>query len=131
MLAPKFSEYEQHGLIIAFSAGSMNCADIVYAQPELEGEATNPEYKRYLDGLHLTEINILPHFQAINELTIDGLRALEDISLPDSNIRPFYGLVDGSYIIIEINSATLYGEAYWICKGTITKICEVDSNIML
>jgi hypothetical protein len=109
----------------------MNCADIVYAQPELEGEATNPEYKKYLVGLQLTKINILPHFQEIKELAVDGLRVLEDISLPDSKVRPFYALVDGSYIYIEEDKATLYGEAYWIYEGTILKVCEAGSNIML
>lgn len=119
------------GIIIGFSAGSMNCADVVYAQPELDGEATNTEYKKYIDGLHLTKINILPHFQEIKEQTIDGLRVLQDISLPDSKIRPFYALVDGSYIFEENNQSMLYGEAYWIHDGVITKICEVDGHSQL
>lgn len=28
-----------HGVVLAWSAGSMNCADVVYAGPECEGEA--------------------------------------------------------------------------------------------
>jgi len=110
------------GIIIGISAGSMNCADVVYAQPELDGEAVNLTYEKYLDGLDLTKINILPHFQEIKEQTLDGLRILEDISLPDSKSRPFYALVDGSYIFIENNNSTLYGEA---------KICERNKNIVL
>lgn len=119
------------GIIIGLSAGTMNCADVVYAQPELDGEATNLTYKKYLDGLHLTKINILPHFQEIKEQTLDGLRVLEDISLPDSKIRPFYALVDGSYIFVENSKSTLYGEAYWVHEGILTKICEMDRNIQL
>ena len=119
------------GIIIGISAGSMNCADVVYAQPELDGEAVNLTYEKYLDGLDLTKINILPHFQEIKEQTLDGLRILEDISLPDSKSRPFYALVDGSYIFIENNNSTLYGEAYWIHEGVLTKICERDKNIVL
>lgn len=34
------------GLLIAWSAGSMNCAEMVYAGPELPGEAINPNYQR-------------------------------------------------------------------------------------
>ncbi|SEW46296.1 Type 1 glutamine amidotransferase-like domain-containing protein [[Clostridium] fimetarium] len=119
------------GIIIGISAGSMNCADVVYAQPELDGEAVNLTYEKYLEGLDLTKINILPHFQEIKEQTLDGLRILEDISLPDSKSRPFYALVDGSYIFVENNNSTLYGEAYWIHEGALTKICERDKNIVL
>lgn len=50
-------------LILGGSAGSMNSAEIVYAQPELEGESINPNYKKYIQGLGLTNISILPHFQ--------------------------------------------------------------------
>jgi peptidase E len=119
------------GIIIGISAGTMNCADVVYAQPELDGEAIDPEYQRYLDGLHLTKINILPHFQDVNDLSVDGLRVLEDISLPDSKIRPFYALVDGSYIFVDDNRSILFGEAYWVKDGTITKVCETDKSIQL
>lgn len=119
------------GIIIGISAGTMNCADIVYAQPELEGEAINPKYERYLDGLHLTKINILPHFQEIKDMSVDGLRVLEDISLPDSKIRPFYGLVDGAFILVEDNRSVLYGEAYWFKDGNVTKVCDTDKSIQI
>ncbi|MFA9378740.1 MAG: Type 1 glutamine amidotransferase-like domain-containing protein [Lachnotalea sp.] len=119
------------GIIIGISAGTMNCADVVYAQPELEGEATNLAYNKYLDGLHLTKINILPHFQELKGQTLDGLRIVEDISLPDSKIRPFYALVDGSYIFVENNKLTLYGEAYLVQDSSLTKICETNRSIQI
>ena len=40
-----------NGIIVAWSAGSMNCADIVYAGPEFEGEAVDPLYERWITGL--------------------------------------------------------------------------------
>ncbi|WP_346961716.1 Type 1 glutamine amidotransferase-like domain-containing protein [Clostridium sp.] len=119
------------GIIIGISAGTMNCADVVYAQPELDGEAIDHQYQRYLEGLNLTRINVLPHFQEMKNLTVDGLRILEDISLPDSKKRPFYALVDGSYIFVDDNKSTLYGEGYWVQSGTITKICDTDKSIEL
>ncbi len=119
------------GIIIGISAGTMNCADVVYAQPELVGEATSLDYQRYLDGLNLTNINILPHFQDIKDFSVDGKRALEDISLPDSWIKPFYALVDGSFVFINENKSTLYGEAYWLQNGIITKICEKNKSLQL
>jgi peptidase E len=117
------------GIIIGMSAGTMNCADVVYAQPELDGEVIDTEYQRYLDGLHLTKINILPHFQDVKDLSVDGLRALEDISLLDSKIRPFYALVDGAFIFVDDNRSVLYGEAYWINDGNVTKVCDTNKSI--
>lgn len=119
------------GIVIGISAGSMNSADVVYAQPELDSEAVDPEYKRYLNGLNLTNISILPHFQYVKDLSIGGLRVLEDISLPDSKVRPFYALVDGSYIFVENDKTTLYGEAYLLKEGTIEKVCEKEKKINL
>ncbi len=119
------------GIIIGISAGTMNCADVVYAQPELEGEAISSTYRKYLDGLDLTKISVLPHFQEIKEQTLDGLRILEEVSLPDSKTRPFYALVDGSYIFVENSKSMLYGEAYWIHEGILTKVCEKDEKIQL
>jgi peptidase E len=117
------------GIIIGMSAGTMNCADVVYAQAELDGEAIDTEYQIYLDGLHLTKINILPHFQDVKDLSVDGLRVLEDISLLDSKIRPFYALVDGAYIFVDDNRSVLYGEAYWFNDGNVTKVCDTDKSI--
>ena len=59
-LKEKIKNFE--GIILGISAGSMNSADIVYAQPELEGEAIDPNYKRFLKGLNLTKIQVLPHY---------------------------------------------------------------------
>lgn len=118
-----------HGIIIGISAGTMNSADVVYAQPELDGEAIDPKYERYLEGLGLTKINVLPHFQDLKDLTLDGLRILEDISLTDSKVRPFYALVDGSFIFVDGNTSVLYGEAYLIKDGYIKKVCDINRSI--
>ena len=48
-LREKMQSYD--GIVIGISAGTMNSADTVYAQPELPGEATDPSYVRYLQGL--------------------------------------------------------------------------------
>ena len=110
------------GSVVALSAGSMNCADTVYAIPELDGEAIDPAYKRWLSGLGLTDINIFPHFQYLRGVTVDGLRMAEDIAFPDSMGREIVALNDGSYIMISDGRATVYGEAYMIKDGGITPI---------
>ncbi|MFT4144287.1 MAG: Type 1 glutamine amidotransferase-like domain-containing protein [Mobilitalea sp.] len=119
------------GIVIGISAGSMNCADIVYAQPELEGEAIDSLYERYLQGLDLTKLSILPHFQYIKDICVDELRVLEDISLPDSKTRPFYALVDGAFILVENGQTFLYGEAYWVQDGMISKVCDNDQVMQI
>ncbi len=49
---------DYRGIVAGWSAGSMNCADVVYAGPELEGEAIDPGFQRWLPGLGLTKVNI-------------------------------------------------------------------------
>lgn len=125
-LAKRIKEFE--GLIIGISAGTMNCAQIVYAQPELEGEAIDPKYERFLEGLNLTKFQILPHYYSVKDEKLDGLRIIEDISFEDSVGRCFYVLPDGSYIYQTKDKSYLYGEGFIIKDKKITKICE-DKNI--
>ena len=105
------------GVIIGISAGTMNCADIVYAQPELPGEAVDPDFERYLPGLALTDINVLPHYYDIRGTVLDGLRVIEDIALPDSFKRSILVLPDGSYVLQENGKRDIRGEAWWIRNG--------------
>lgn len=109
------------GVLVGISAGSMNCARVVYAQPELEGEAVDPTYQRFIPGLGLTEKMVLPHYQMIKDEVLDGLRVMEDIAYPDSMGREFYVLVDGSYLYIDNGVETIYGEAYRLADGTLSQ----------
>lgn len=112
------------GVVIGISAGTMNCADIVYAQPELPGESADPHYVRFLPGLGLTTLNILPHYQMVKESWLDGRRLFEDITYADSIGREFLALPDGSYVLIEAGRAAIWGEAYRIADGSIHQICR-------
>ena len=115
---------EFKGIVIGISAGSMNCAEVVYAQPEYEGESIDKEYQRFINGLGITKYNILPHYQDIKDDIIDGKRLFEDITYGDSFGKQFFALEDGSYILIEDNKAIIYGTAYIIADGKIMQICE-------
>ncbi len=119
------------GIVIGISAGTMNCAETVYAHPELDGEALDPNYQRWIPGLGLTKRMILPHYQMIKEDVLDGLRVFEDIAYPDSMGREFYALCDGSYILSENGKETLYGEACLIKDGKIRRICEQENTLVL
>lgn len=116
-LAQMLKSYD--GVIVGISAGSMNSASLVYAHPELDGEAADPAYERFLTGLGLTDITILPHYQELAGATLDGLRLIEDIAIPDSCRHPFYALPDGSYVYIEDGNTEFCGSYYYFHDGTV------------
>ena len=109
------------GVVLGISAGSMNMASTVYAQPEEPGESA-PEYQRFIPGLGLTDINILPHHQKVRNYIVDGLRLFEDITFPDSMGRCFYALPDGSYIYQDEQECLLCGEGFLVCDGRMHKL---------
>lgn len=122
---------EYAGIFIGISAGTMNCAEIVYAQPEREGESVDAEYQRFIPGLGITKLMIIPHYQGIKDDILDGKRLFEDITYPDSYEREFYALVDGSYVTIENGQTYLFGEAYLIKDGAIQQICKKGESVHL
>ncbi len=119
------------GLVVGNSAGSMNSADTVYAQPELEGEAVDPGYQRFLPGLGLTKTMLLPHYQRVKDDVLDGLRVFEDIAYPDSVGRTFYAIPDGSWLLVEAGREELRGEAYRIRDGAIAQVSADGETLLL
>ena len=119
------------GIVIGISAGSMNSAETVYSQPELEGEALDPDYEKYLPGLGLTDVNLLPHYQECKNDVLDGFRVYENITYPDSMGRTFYAIPDGSYLFIKDGKEELRGEAYMIRDGVLTQISENGGTFKL
>lgn len=119
------------GVIMGVSAGSMNAADTVYAQPEEAGEATDPAYQRFIPGLGLTTVNVLPHYQMVKDNLIDGLRLFEDVTYADSHGHTFYVLEDGSYILQESGRCTLHGTGYALRNGVMTSICTEGQAVVL
>ena len=128
-LKERLRTYE--GLIIGGSAGSMNCAELVYAGPESEEEAVDPNYQRWISGLGMTQVNILPHFQRLKGVVLGGLRLIEDITYADSIGHGMIALNDGSYIVVDDGAETLYGEAYSIKDGCRKQICRNGESIAL
>ncbi|MBO4323793.1 MAG: Type 1 glutamine amidotransferase-like domain-containing protein [Lachnospiraceae bacterium] len=128
-LKEKLADYK--GLILAWSAGSMNNAKTVYAGPELPGEAVDPSYQRWIGGLGLTKTNIFPHFESLREEMLDGMRLIEDITFADSMGHEITALNNGSYITIDESGETLYGEAYSIKDGVIRQICRNGEKVKL
>lgn len=119
------------GLLIAWSAGTMNCAANVYAAPELEGEAADPGYERWISGLGITETNVFPHFQRVKSDDLDGLRVVEDIVCADSFQHEILALNDGSWLMVEDGKEVLHGEAYLIRDGIVKMICRNGEFLVL
>ena len=116
------------GVVMGCSAGSMNCAEDVYSHPELPGEAADPQYRRWLKGLGLTDINLIPHMEQVRYAQVDGLRLFEDIAFPDSWNHRFYTFKDGGYVKIVHGKPTLYGEAYEITGGAMRRVSEENKT---
>ena len=112
------------GIVIGLSSGSMNAAYNVYLLPELKGEAADPNFVRFSDGLDLTNIEIIPHAETIKEMTIDGKNVLEDIVLPDSFGSRFYMISDGSYFKVKSGRTSFKGVGEIIEDGIITPLKE-------
>lgn len=119
------------GVVMGISAGSMNSADVVYAQPEEAGESIDPEYEKFLPGLGLTEINILPHYQQVKDRILDGARLFEDITFGDSWGREFLAFPDGTYLYRDEEEYVILGEAYRISDGCIEQLSADGERIDL
>lgn len=119
------------GVLIGISAGTMNAAQTVYAQPELEGEAVDPDYRRFLPGLGLTQAMVIPHFDGNLFAELDGLRMYGDVTLPDSLGRRFYLLPDGGYIHIDGETQTLLGEAWLVADGALRLVCREGEQLRI
>ena len=113
------------GTVVGISAGSMNCAETVYVQPEEEGESV-PEFQRFAPGLALTVVNILPHYQKVKDNILDGKRLFEDITYADSMGNCFFALPDNSYFYQDETRLLLFGDAYRLRDGVLEQICETD-----
>lgn len=112
------------GVVLGISAGTMNAADRVYVQPEEPGESV-PEFPRFAEGLGITKINVLPHYQMVKDNYLDGRRLFEDITYGDSWGECFYVFVDGTYLLVENGRTTLRGEAYRLADGKMEQISQL------
>lgn len=128
-LAQLLEDYS--GVVMSFSAGSMNCAKEVYAQPELPGESLDPSYRRFLPGLGLTNISILPHYQKTCKMLLDGQRLFEDITYYDSYDHTFFALPDGSYLYRHEEETLLLGRAYRLRNGILELLTLEEESLSL
>lgn len=116
---------EFEGIFIGLSAGTINAADEVFMIPELPGEVSDPDFPYHMKGLGLTQMNIIPHIQYFTRISFDGKRLIEDILRPQSRKHRFYLITDGSYFMINGDSAFFYGKG-WALENE--KLYELENG---
>lgn len=119
------------GVLITISAGSMNCADVVYSIPELPGEVRDPNYRRFFRGMGLTSIQILPHYYEWKDFVLDGMKMYNEVAAKDSVGRRFYVFPDGTYLYSMFGYEEIRGEAFLMENGIFRKICEDEQRVLL
>ena len=97
----------------------------------MPGETLDPDYRRFVPGLGLTHLQILPHYQQVKDDLLDGKRLYEDITFADSQDHRFLVLPDGSYVCLRNGISMLHGEAYWLSNGRMRKICTNGNCVVL
>lgn len=121
---------EYNGVIIGQSAGSMNCAELVYAQPEEPEDFEDKNFQILIAGLGLTKFNIMPHINNAHCFEYNGV-TMYDMCLEDSRKIYHYGIVDGGFIEIDDSSAVAYGETYLFKNGNCYKLCDNGESVVV
>ena len=104
---------------------------LVYSIPELDCEATDPSYKRFYEGLGLVDIYIVPHFSLYRDYTVDGLKLIDEIAKEDSYKINIHFFNDSTYLYLNEDSKTIYGETYLMQKGELTQILKNGQKMEL
>ena len=120
------------GVIMGISAGTMNAAETVYAQPEEPGESS-PSFRRFYPGLGLTTVNICPHYQEVIEknMTVDGIPIYPDITAADSMGHTFHIFPDGTYLYRDEQEYAIYGKCLRMKDGILELLSEDGERIDL
>ena len=111
-------------VILGISAGSVNCASTVYCTPELEEEGRDPNFQKYYNGLGLTEINVMPHYEVLRDEVVAGKSTWNEHIIPDSQDITIFAIPDGSYIMLTKESAKLFGEGHIVSDGKVHDIAK-------
>ena len=120
------------GVMMGISAGAMNAADIVYAQPEEDGES-KPSFRRFYPGLGLTTVNICPHYQEVVEkkMTVDGIPIYPDITAADSMGHTFHVFPDGTYLYKDEQEYAILGQCWRFRDGIMEELTRDGERIDL
>ena len=120
------------GVIMGISAGTMNAAETVYAQPEEPGESF-PSFRRFYPGLGLTTVNICPHYQEVIEknMTVDGIPIYPNLTAADSMGHTFHIFPDGTYLYRDEQEYAIHGKCLRMRDGILELLSEDGEHIDL
>lgn len=121
------------GCVMGISAGSMNMARVVYNLPEEPGDTDEKTFHRSLKGIGLTDVQMIPHYDLLRTMQVDGKHVFEDIAMPDSikyGTR-YYVFPDGTYLLGKNGEETIYGAFYVIENGIMRQVLEEGQSIKL
>lgn len=119
------------GVLLTISAGSMNCADMVYSIPEYPGEVIDPNYQRFFPGLGLTSVQILPHFYSWKGVKLDGQDIYREVASGNSRQRRFYVFPDGTYLFSKYGYEEIRGECHILENGVFRTLCDDEQKVLL
>lgn len=122
---------EYNGVLIGQSAGSMNCSDVVYTQPEEKEEFEDENYQRMITGLGLVDFAIMPHMNCAYEVDEYAHPTVMQMCLEDSFNIPHYGIFDYGFIEVVDNKAISYGKTLHIKDGKCIILCNDKEKIEL
>ena len=109
------------GLCIGISVGTMNLGKIVANFPE---ELADLNEKRFVKGLGFFDKIIIPHFDGENkvyQIECNEIDVVRDYILPLSKGKSFIGLPNGSYVLVDGQNTTYFGDCYEIADDNVTK----------
>ena len=119
------------GVVLGISAGTMNAAETVYAQPENEGESA-PSFRRFYPGLGLTHIMVCPHYQMVKDWVLDGKRLYGEITEADSSRGyPLHIFPDGTYIYKDDREYAIYGKCLRMENGILELLSKDGERLAL
>jgi peptidase E len=116
------------GVIVGVSAGSINAAGDVYSSPEGEIDLGK---ETHLEGLGLTNLNLEVHFTLDDKMFSNDELIQRKAILEESMSRELYAICDGTHVLSSNGDEIIYGEAYRISDGVITKICDNKQHFKL
>jgi len=120
------------GVIMGISAGTMNAAGTVYAQPEADGES-KASFRRFYPGLGLTDVNVCPHYQEVIEkdMRVDGIPIYPDLTAADSMGRSFHVFPDGTYLYRDHREHAIFGKCLRMKDGILELLSEDGGRLDL
>ena len=118
------------GVVMGISAGTMNAAETVYAQPEAERESA-PSFRRFYPGLGLTDIMVCPHYQQVKDWDLDGKRLYGEITEADSMGRSLHIFPDGTYLYRDEKENAIYGTCWRMQNGIMALLCKEGERFEL